>query len=123
MTDYFLGGNAITQNDLLGGQPRYFYGLRRTDQGDLYFVRIDQLEQSDTITINNPGPTSGNYDQFEFGTDFFEGRDVNHNLVYSNLTYEQYRWDNRSMYYYIDSNGELTAVIGQVHTYPSAGNV
>lgn len=123
MTDYFLGGNAITQNDLLGGQPRYFYGLRRTDQGDLYFVRIDQLEQSDSIIINNPGVTSQNYDQFEFGTDFFEGRDVNHNIVFANLTYEQYRWDNRSMYYYIDGNGELTAVIGQVHTYPAPGNV
>jgi len=100
-------------------QPRYFYALRRTDAGDLYFARVDQLQNTDSITLNNPGNTSDNYDNFELGSDFFEGRDVTHNLVYPNLNYEQWRWDERSVYYYIDSNGNLVARIGQGYSYPS----
>jgi len=119
--DYYIG-NQLSQPELLGGTPRYFYGLRRTDQGDLYFVRVDQLEKTDNLTINNPGDPTENYDDFEVGTDFFEGRDVNHNIVYDNLNYEQFRWDNRSLYYYIDATGELVVSIGQEHTYPDPQN-
>ena len=31
--------------ELLGeGQPRYFYALKRTEDGTLYFAKIDQLQ-------------------------------------------------------------------------------
>ena len=114
--DYYIGIDP-NLTDLLGGSPRYFYGLRRTADGTLYFALEDQYNKTDSLTINNPGDPAQNYDNFEVGTDFFEGRDVNHNLVYANLNYEQYRWDNRILYYYIDAAGELVVSMGQVHTY------
>jgi hypothetical protein len=111
---------AIDLKDLLGeGVPRYFYALRREDSGELHFGKIDQLIASDQITINNPGTVDGNYENFEVGVDFFEGRDANHNLVFENLNYEQYRWDGRLLYYYIDDAGELVVRINEVYNYPS----
>lgn len=111
---FFLGNS---QSELLSGKPRYFYGLRRTDQGDLYFVRIDQL-LGEIVVLNNEGNPVDNYDKFAIGIDFFNGRAVNHELVYANLKYEQYRWDDRFLSYYIDSDGNLAVKVGEDRTYP-----
>ena len=51
--------------------------------------------------------TAQNYEDFEQGQDFYEGRNVNLEKVYTNLNYEQFRWDNRSINYYIDDSGNL----------------
>ena len=114
--NYFFGRS---QDEMLGDQPRYMYALRRTDSGDLYFARVNQLSRTDSITINNNGASSDNYPDFQPGVDFLEGRDVNHNLTYANLKYEQLRWDDRSIYYYIDSQGNLVARIGSKYAYPT----
>jgi len=113
---YYIGQQP---SDVLGDQPRFFYALRRTDDGELYFARIDQLIGEDAIEINLPGDPSENYEDFEVGVDFYEGRDVYHNLVFENLNYEQYRWDNRSIYYYIDEDGQLVARVNATYTYPT----
>ena len=105
-------------DDRLGTHPRYFYALRRTDDGDLYFARVDQLSD-DSIQINAIGADDDNYPDFESGIDFLEGRDVYHNLVYPNLNYEQMRWDSRNIYYYINDDGELVARVNQKYTYSS----
>ena len=97
---------------------RYLYGLRRNDQGELFLGRSDQLNETDEIVINNPGDTTENFTDFEEGQDFYEGRDVYHNLVYKNLNYEQFRWDNRSIYYYVNAEGELVARLNKAYTYP-----
>jgi hypothetical protein len=118
MSDNYRFGRS--QDELLGGMPRYMYGLRRDDTtGEVYFVRIDQLSRSDSVTINNPGASADDYQDFQEGVDFFEGRDINHNLQYPNLNYEQYRWSDKSTYYYIDANGELVARTGSQYSYPS----
>ncbi len=106
-------------NELIGDQPRYFYALRRTDEGELYFSRVNQLSREDAIEINTIGDYEDNYNDFQVGVDFFEGRDVYHNLVYQNLNYEQYRWDDRSMYYYIDDDGQLIIRTNTKYQYPS----
>mgnify|MGYP006271011805 CR=1 FL=1 len=106
-------------NELIGDQPRYFYALRRTDDGELYFSRVNQLSREDSIEINAIGDYEDNYNDFQPGVDFFEGRDVNHNLVYQNLNYEQYRWDDRSMYYYIDDDGQLIIRTNTKYQYPT----
>lgn len=113
---YYIGQQP---SEVLGDQPRFFYGLRRTDDGELYFARVDQLIGADTIDINAPGDPEDNYEDFEVGVDFFEGRDVYHALVFPNLNYEQYRWDDRSIYYYIDDDGQLVARVNATYTYPS----
>ena len=98
---------------------RYLYGLRRTDEGELFLGRSDQLDDTDDIVINNPGVASDNFTDFEEGQDFYEGRDVYHNLVYQNLNYEQFRWDNRNIYYYVNAEGELVARLNKTYTYPT----
>lgn len=113
---YYIGQQP---SDVLGDQPRFFYGLRRTDDGELYFARIDQLIGQDAIDINAPGDPGENYEDFEVGVDFYEGRDVYHNLVFANLNYEQYRWDDRNIYYYIDDDGQLVARVNATYTYPT----
>jgi hypothetical protein len=115
---YYAGGE-ISLNDVLGeGNPRYFYALRRTDDGTLYFSKVDQLKDTDTITLNAPGPNSGNFENFEYGIDFFDGRlATNHSRPYPNLAFDQYRFDGKSCYYYINANGELIVRINQAYTY------
>jgi hypothetical protein len=98
-------------------QDRFFYGLRRTDNGELFLAKADQLKTTDSITINNPGDPVQNYPNFEQGQDFYEGRDVNHDLVYENLNYEQFKWDGRNISYYVDAEGELVARINQNYIY------
>ena len=111
---------GMTGSDALGGQPRYFYALRRTDDGELYLSIVDMVKTSDSITINAPGDGNNDYTEFEVGSDFFEGRDIAHNLVYPNLNYEQYRWDNKIVYYYLDSQGNFVARVGQTYAYPAS---
>ena len=96
---------------------RYFYGLRRTDKCELFLGKLDQMNHSDSIQINKPGVNTSDYDNFERGADFYEGRNVAHEPVYSNLNYEQYKWDETNIWYYIDSEGELVASINRSHTY------
>lgn len=112
--NYLFGRNA---EEILGGNPRYFYGLRRTDNGELFLSKVDQTSPTDSVQINAPGDPLNNYDDFQVGQDFTEGRDVYHNLVFENLNYEQYRWDDRSVYYYVNEQGELVVRVNQKYTY------
>ena len=117
MADTFLGQSItdmINQTD-----QRYFYGLRRTDDGELFVAKVDQLAANDSIQINKEGDPAQNYEDFEQGQDFYEGRNVNHEKVYTNLNYEQFRWDNRSINYYLDESGNLVARINEGYTYPT----
>lgn len=113
-TNYYFGRDVA---EILGGNPRYFYGLRRTDNGELFLAKVDQTSPTDSVQINVPGNSTGNYTNFDVGQDFYEGRDVYHNLVFENLNYEQYKWDDRSVYYYINDEGELVVRINQKYTY------
>ena len=113
----FLGqsiSELVSQTD-----ARYFYGFRRTDNGELYLAKVDQLKAGESVQINNEGDPAGNYEDFEQGENFFEGRDVKHQKVYKNLNYEQYKWDNRSLLYYIDDDGQLVLKVNEDHTYPT----
>ena len=105
---------------MMGAVPnRFFYGLRRTDNGELFVVKSDQMKTDNDhiVTINKPGDLAQNFPNFEQGQDFYEGRDVNHNLVYKNLNYEQLRWDERNISYYVNDEGELIARINHSYTY------
>lgn len=116
MSNYFLGNEKA---ELIGDSPNYLYALRRTDDGELYCAKVNQLSREDSITINNEGDPSDNYTDFETGIDFYEGRDIYHNKVYENLNYEQYRWDDRNLYYYIDESGQLVVRTNTKYQYPS----
>lgn len=117
-TPYYAG--SVSLNDILGqGQARYFYGLRRDDAGMLFFGRIDQVTGSGSIIINVEGFTENNFEEFEYGVDFFDGRlELDHTRPFPNLYWDQYRWDNKNISYYITDQGIFVARINQAYTYP-----
>jgi len=117
---YFVGngtGDLINLNPILR-EARYFYALRRTEQGDLYFTKTDTLLDSESITINElTYDTSEDFPDFEFGTDYFEGRDEFHERTYKNLVYDQFKWDSTNLFYYLNENGELVVRVNQAYIY------
>ena len=121
MTTYYVGNNPDQLIQQLG-ESRYFYGLRRDEQGYLYLYNADQLAgNSDVIQINKIGDDpSKDFTDFEFGVDFFDGRLENHEIDpnIENINYEQYRWDSRNIFYYINDQGEFVLRINQPYDYP-----
>ena len=113
---HYLG---TTPNEFAGENKRFFYGLRRNDQGELFFVRVDTLTGKESIDINSPGDWNDSYSEFEQNVDYLNGIDSNHNLVHKNLYWTQYRWDNTSCLYYVDSEGRLVKRVNQSYTYPN----
>ncbi len=117
MSNYVFGNDSAT---LLGNEPRYFYALRRTQDGDLYVSRVDQLD-GDTIEVNNPGDAENNYEKFTVGIDLLNGIAANREKIYPNLKFDQFRWDDKFLSYYINSDGELVVKIGKSYDY--TGNI
>ena len=118
---YYVG-NEFNLSDFLGeGNPRFFYGLRRLDDGTLFFDKVDQVTSTASIAVNIPGPNTGNFENFEYGVDFFDGRlATDHSRPYPNLYFDQYRWDNKNCYYYLDTQGNLVVRVNQAYTYSAA---
>ena len=98
---------------------RYFYGMRRNDDGELFLIRQDQLRPDGTATINDIGIGDNNFPDFEEGIDYLEGLDANHDIVYENLRYPQIKWDGRLLTYYVDpTDGQFIVRISQDYDYP-----
>jgi hypothetical protein len=114
--NYYLGRDPV---ETLGQSPRYWYALRRNDDGELFIVRSDQVTDKESYELNIPGAPVDNFEDFEPGVDFFDGTAEDHEPVYDNLKYTQYRWDDRSIFYYVDSQGQLVQRINQGYTYPT----
>ena len=112
---YYLG---TSPEESLGDSPRYFYGLRRNDHGELFFVRSDQLADIGDVTINEPGSLADTFQDFEAGVDYLDGINAEHEILYENMKYPQYKWDNRSLFFYVDSQGQLVIRINRGYTYP-----
>jgi hypothetical protein len=115
-SNYYLGRDPV---ETLGQSPRYWYALRRNDDGELYIVRSDQVTDKESYSINDVGDPTENFEDFEPGIDYFEGVDAEHNKLFDNMKYTQYRWDDRSIFYYVDSQGVLIERINQGYSYPS----
>jgi hypothetical protein len=112
---YFIGTQPSETGDL---KSRFFYAIRRTDDGLLYLIKVDQLKDDDEVIINNPGLTENDFTEFEYGVDFFEGRlEADHSRPHTNLQWDQYRWDSRSVFYYINDNGEFVVRVNKEYTY------
>ena len=107
-------GQAPLQGDT---DERYFYALRRDDDGQMFIQKVDMASPTDSAQINRPGGTDGNYTEFQSGEDFFEGRNPNHVLVFDNLLYEQMRWDDKNIYYYVNAEGELVLRVNTKYEY------
>jgi hypothetical protein len=103
----------------LGDSPRYWYALRRNNDGELFLVRSDQITDLDAYELNIPGPPEEDFDNFVAGTDYLDGLDVTHELLKENMFYPQYRWDNRSLFYYVDDEGMFIVRINRGYSYPT----
>jgi len=117
-----MSGNYIFGADdaLLGDDsPKYFYGIRRTQDGELYLTRENLLQTGETIVINNPGPPDDDYVEFEYGLDYVDNVNEEHEILFNNLYFSQYRWDKRSIYYYIAEDGTFVVRINQKYVYPT----
>lgn len=112
---YYLGTTPI---ESLGDSPRYWYGLRRNEDGELFLVRSDQLSDLGAYELNIPGPPEEDFEDFESGVDYFDGLDAAHELINDNMKYPQYKWDNRALFYYVDSEGMFTIRINRGYSYP-----
>ena len=116
---YYIG---VTPKDVLDGFiKRFFYAIRRNDDGELFLIKVDQLNAAtdQDVVINEVGVAEGNFLDFEEGIDFLEGIDEDHNRVYANLRYPQIRWDGRSVLYYVDPvDGQFVQVVGKGYVYP-----
>lgn len=114
---YFIGTSP--EAVVNGFIKRYFYGLRRNDDGELFLIRIDQLAGDETAVINDVGIGANNFLDYEEGIDFLEGVDIDHNVVYQNLRYPQLKWDSRLLTYYVDPvDGQYIISISQDYEYP-----
>ena len=114
-SNYYFGRTPV---ETLGDSPRYWYALRRNADGELYIVRSDQLADLDEYDINLPGDPAENFEDFEPGIDYFEGIDADHEPEYDNMYYTQYRWDDRSIFYHVDAEGQLVQRIFKSFIYP-----
>jgi hypothetical protein len=113
---YYLG---TSPDEALGDSPRYWYALRRNEDGELFLLRSDQLKDKDSIELNTPGAPSENFEDFEPGIDYLDGIREDHEVEYANLVWTQYRWDNRNMLYYVGTDeGRLIQRINQGYAYP-----
>jgi hypothetical protein len=115
---YFIG--STPEQVANGFIKRYFYGLRRNQDGELYLIRIDQLQGGDQniVVINDLGIEEENFPDFEEGIDFFEGVDTDGNVLYPNLRYPQFKWDGRSLEYFIESEtGFFVQKVSEGHEY------
>jgi len=116
---YFVGGSP---QDILGGlAKKYLYGLRRNDDGELFLIRIDQLDggADNSIVINEQGTSVENFPDFEEGINFLDGIDVDHNQVYPNLRYPQLKWDSRSLTFYVEEGtGQFVQRVSEDYNYP-----
>ena len=116
-SNYYLGRDP---EEILGNSPRFFYGLRRNEDGELFLVRSDMITDSaDIIDINASGNPAETFEDFEEGVDYFEGIRTDHQIEFDNLKYPQYRWDDRSLFYYVDDEGRFTVRINKGYTYPT----
>ena len=113
---YYLGR---TPEEVLGNSPRYWYSLRRNVDGELFLVRSDQVLDTDSYELNIPGPPEEDFIDFVVGTDYLDGIDTTHEKPKENMYYPQYRWDSRSLFYYIDDEGMFTVRINRGYSYPT----
>jgi hypothetical protein len=117
MSTFYVGNSgdlAVTQL----GNSRFLYAVRRNDDGELFLVKVDQLVGQDSFELNTPGDPENNYVDFEEGIDFLDGVDQDHEPVYENMKYTQYKWDGKSAFYFVDEQGQLVVRINREYVYP-----
>jgi len=114
MANYIGNGPTSTEG------KQYFYGLKRDDDGNLYFAKVDLTSGTDSVTLVDLTARGNQSSQYEFpgiGSDFFQGRGADHVLVDPSLKYEQFKWDTENMYYFLNDQGQMVLRINKTYNY------
>ena len=115
--NYYLGQ---TPEEFFNKNERYFYGIRRDENGFLALSKMNMDTSTDAIEVQNlnlTGEIERTYDGFEDGVDFFDGVDAARNTNFQGLKYEQYKWSADDLYYYVDGQGQLCVRINIPYNY------
>lgn len=104
-TPFILGKSVAEFND---PASTFLYALRRTEDGDLYLLKVNENDGSVIELFGENIPAA--FAEYALGDDFFEGRGEDHVLDYatSDVKYEQWKFVNAEQTYYIDSDGYFT---------------
>ena len=105
----------------LDERPRYYYGLRRDEEGTLYIGSADLKDPTDTVRLySQPLTRDGGLSALPFH-EFFNQRELYDTDAVNPeeaLYYQQWRIDKVKISYYIDDNGEFVASVGADRSYP-----
>ena len=64
---HYIGNSP--ESIIQGLIKQYFYGMRRNEDGELFLIRIDQLQgQENVAVINDIGVSANNFLDFEEGS-------------------------------------------------------
>ena len=85
---------------------RYFRALRRDDDGQLFVAKVDIASPTDNLQVNRPGGPMVTSVTGKLVKTFLK-EEILPVLVFDNLVYEQMRWDEKNIYYYVNEGGEL----------------
>lgn len=115
--NYYLGQ---TPEEFFNKNERYFYGIRRDENGFLALTKVNMDTSTDAIEVqdlNSIGSIERTYDGFEDGVDFFDGVDAARVAAFTGLKYEQYKWSADDLYYYVNGEGQLCVRINIPYNY------
>lgn len=113
MTTPYVIGKTVDQ--FKNSSETYFFGLRRTEDGDLYLTKTKLNSGGDAVELF-PTAVPAEFSSHEVpGDDYFDGRAEDHTLEYNaeELKYEQWKWVDGVRSYYIDSEGYFVVSIGK----------
>lgn len=119
MSNFYLGRSPDTGS--VNEEEGFFYGLRRDEVNGWVIVdkiNLDASFESVELTdLNSYTGTGREFENFEQGVDFYDGRDASHNLLYDGLKYEQYKWSGDDLYYFINEEGQLCVRVDREYFY------
>jgi hypothetical protein len=117
-SNYYLGQ---TPEEFLNRASRYFYGESRTTDGFLKITKVDLTQTSDSVSLQNLNAgvfNSNSVPDFEEGVDFFDGVDATTKMPnYIGINFEQYKWTQDDLYYYVDGDGVLSVRVDVPYGY------
>lgn len=111
-TPYVLGKSVEEYNN---PTSTYLYALRRTEDGDLYLLKVSETDPDASFKLFGE-EVPADFEDYQLGDDFFNGRNEDHELVYdtADVKYEQWKWLNSQQTYYIDADGNFTLSTGNL---------
>jgi hypothetical protein len=111
-TPYVLGKSV---EDFKNSPGVYLFALRRTEEGDLYLLKVNLNDPNDSAQLFGDDMPVEFVDYTFPGDDYFDGRNAAKTLEYSldDVKYEQWKWEDSIRSYYVDTDGNLVLVTGE----------